>query len=336
MMRNNRGGGGGGYVRFGDEELRLPPVNKKLILLAILGIFVLIFVFTSFYQIETYEVGVVKRFGNYVRTAEPGLHWKLPMGVETLDKVATEQVFKQEFGFQTIRSGVQSQFSGSKSPEESRILTGDLNIAVVEWVIHYKKADPVKYLFNVRNVEGTIRDVSEAVMRLIVGDGSIDEVITKNRQEIVLQVKEKMQDILDYYETGIRIMNVELTDVNPPERVKDSFNAVNTARQEMQKIENEAWEQYNKVIPKARGTAQKTIQQAEAYKANRLNRAQGDAERFRAVWNEYRLAKDVTRRRLYLETLQEVLPKINKKFVVDEEQKGWLPLIRTNDLKGGN
>jgi membrane protease subunit HflK len=334
MMRSDRGGGGG-YVRFGDEELKLPPLNKKLILLVILAIILLVAIFTSFYQIETYEVGVVKRFGAYVRTAPPGLHWKFPLGIETMDKVITEQVFKQEFGFQTVRSGIESQFAGSKSPEESRLLTGDLNIAVVEWVIHYKKADPVKYLFNVRNVEGTIRDVSESVMRLVVGDGSIDEVITKNRQEIVMQVKEKMQTILNYYETGIRITNVELTDVNPPDPVKPSFNAVNTARQEMQKMENEAWEAYNKIIPKAKGTAEKTIQQAEAYKLNRLNRAQGDAERFKSVWNEYRLAKDVTRRRLYLETLHEVLPKINKKFIVDDEQKGWLPLIRSNEMKGG-
>jgi len=331
MMRSTRGG----YIRFGDEEFKIPPINKKIVLFVILGLFALIVLLTSFYQIETYEVGIIKRFGEYVRLTEPGLHWKLPLGIETLDKVVTEQVFKQEFGFQTVRPGIQSQFTASKTPEESRLLTGDLNIAVVEWVIHFKKADPEKYLFNVRNVEGTIRDVSEAVMRLVVGDGSIDEVITKSRQEIEEQAKDRMQAILDYYETGIRIINVELTDVNPPDPVKPSFNAVNAARQEMQKMENEAWETYNKIIPKAKGTAEKTIQQAEGYKLNRLNRSRGDAERFLSLYREYRLAKDVTRRRLYLETLLEVFPRIKKKFIVDSDQKGWLPLLRTEDLKGG-
>lgn len=318
-----------------EYELKMPPVNRKLILIGILVVLLLSTFLTSFYQIETYEVGVIKRFGKFVSIAAPGLHWKLPLGIETLHKVVTEQVFKEEFGFQTVQPGIQSEFTASKNPEESRILTGDLNIAVVEWVIHYKKADPVKYLFNVRDVNTTIRDVSEAVMRRVVGDGSIDEVITRNRQEISQAVKDDMQTILDRYDTGIRIMNVELTDVNPPDQVRPSFNAVNTARQEMQKMENEAWENYNKIIPKARGTAEKTMQQAQGYKLNRLNRARGDAEKFMAVWKEYSQAKDITRRRLYLETLQEVLPKIEKKFIVDSEQKGWLPLLRTEDTKGG-
>lgn len=328
MMRS----ASGGPVQY---EFKLPPLNRKLILIGILVVLLLITILTSFYQIETYEVGVIKRFGKFVRIATPGLHWKLPLGIETLDKVITEQVFKEEFGFETVRSGVQSEFAGSRNPEESRILTGDLNIAVVEWVIHYKKTDPVKYLFNVRNVRTTIRDVSEAVMRLVVGDGSIDEVITRNRQEISATVQENMQKILDRYETGISILNVQLTDVNPPDPVKPSFNAVNTARQEMQKMENEAWKNYNKIIPKARGTAEKTIQQAEGYKRRRLNRARGDAERFLSVWKEYSLAKNVTRRRLYLETLQQVLSKIDKKFIVDAEQSGWLPLLRTEETRGG-
>jgi membrane protease subunit HflK len=318
-----------------EYEIKFPPVNRKFILTGILVVLLLITILTSFYQIETYEVGVIKRFGKFVTISTPGLHWKLPLGIETLNKVVTEQVFKEEFGFQTTQSGIQSEFAASKNPEESRILTGDLNIAVVEWVIHYKKTDPVKYLFNIRDVNTTIRDVSETVMRRVVGDGSIDEVITRNRQEISESVKQEMQKILDRYDSGIRILNVELTDVNPPDAVRPSFNAVNTARQEMQKMENEAWENYNKIIPKARGTAEKTIQQAQGYKLNRLNRARGDAEKFLAVWKEYSQAKDITRRRLYLETLQEVLPKIEKKFVVDSEQKGWLPLLRVEDTKGG-
>ncbi|MCK5740248.1 FtsH protease activity modulator HflK [bacterium] len=328
MMRSTNSGGDYAQVNF-------PTLKKNQIGLGIVGLLALILVFTSFFQIETYEVGVITRFGRFVRIAPAGLHWKIPFGIEALHKVVTEQVFKQEFGFQTVRSGVQSEFRASKSSEESRFLTGDLNIAVVEWVIHYKKTDPVKFLFNVRNVDATIRDVSEAVMRLVVGNGSIDEVITKNRQEISIQAREKMQVILDIYNTGIRVQNVELTAVNPPDPVKPSFNAVNTAKQDMQKMENEAWETYNKIIPKASGEAQKTIQQAEGYRLNRLNRAKGDAARFISVWREYSQAKDVTRRRLYLETLVDVLSQIDKKFIVDESQKGWLPLMRTEEMKGG-
>jgi membrane protease subunit HflK len=331
MMRSIRGG----YVPKDDGGFHIPSINKRIMSFIMIAIVILILLGTSIFQIETYELGIIKRFGRYERAATPGLHWKIPFGIETLDKVITEQVFKEEFGFQTVRSGIESEYTSSKNPEESRILTGDLSIAVVEWVIHYKKADPVKYLFNIRNVEGTIRDVSESVMRLVVGDGSIDEVITRNRQEISLQVKEQMQVILDQYDTGIKIMNVELTDVNPPEPVRPSFNEVNTARQEMQKMENEAWEAYNKIIPNAEGKAEKTIQEAEGYKLNRLNRAQGDAKRFLSVWKEYNLARDVTRRRLYLETLQEILPRVNKKFIVDDQQKGWLPIMRVQDIEGG-
>jgi len=292
----------GRRVTFGDEEITLPPINKKLVLVGCGIVFLVIFLYTSIYQIQADEEGIIKRFGKYIETTPPGLHFKLPFWIETVTKVNTKQIVTEEFGFTTIRAGIETQYGSSRSPEESRMLTGDLNIAVVEWIVQYRKEDPVKYLFNVRNVENTIRDVAEAIMREIVGDQSVDEVIIIKRREIGNEVKPKMQELLDYYQTGIQILTVELKAADPPEPVKPSVNAVNTAKQEREKIENQAWESYNREIPKAR--------------------------------QDYRQAKDVTRRRLYLETLQEVLPTIKKKFIVDSDQKGWLPLMRFEEQTG--
>lgn len=324
----------GRRVTFGDEEITLPPINKNIILIAGGVIFLIILLYTSVYQIQADQEGVIKRFGKYVESTPPGLHWKLPFWMETVTKVNTRGIFTEEFGFTTIRAGIETQYGSSRSPEESRMLTGDLNIAVVEWIVQYRKDDPIKYLFYVRNVENTIRNVAETVMREIVGDQSVDEVIIIKRKEIGDEVKPKMQQLLDYYETGIRILTVELKAADPPEGVKPAVNAVNTAKQEREKIENQAWESFNREIPKARGEAQKVIQQAEGYALNRINRAKGDAEKFISIWQDYRQAKDVTRRRLYLETLQEVLPGIKKKFIVDSDQKGWLPLMRFEEQTG--
>jgi len=214
------------------------------------------------------------------------------------------------------------------------MLTGDLNSAIVEWIVQYRIGNPVDYLFNVRNVTDIIRDASESVMRQVVGDRSVDEVIILSRREVALEAKEQLQNILNSYKTGIHVVTLELKDVNPPDPVKPAFNEVNEAKQEKERMVNEAWESYNKVVPKARGEAEKTIRQAEGYALNRVNRAKGDANKFLAIWKEYNRSKDVTRRRLYLETLNEVLPKIGRKYVVDSEQKGLVQLLRLEE-KGG-
>ena len=215
------------------------------------------------------------------------------------------------------------------------MLTGDLNSAVVEWIVQYRIADPVSYLFKVRHVREIIRDASESVMRQVVGDRSVDEVIILARREVALEAEEQLQIILDSYETGIQVVTLELKDVNPPDPVKPAFNEVNEAKQEKEKMVNEAWEAYNKVIPKASGEAERTIRQAEGYALNRVNRAEGDANKFLAVWQEYTRSKDVTRRRIYLETLNEVLPKIGRKYIVDSDQKGLVPLLRLEGAEGG-
>jgi membrane protease subunit HflK len=326
-----------GGFNVGGEEIRLPEINKNHIVIGAILVIALLLFFTSFYTITTDEVGVIKRFGKYSRTTAPGLHLKLPLTIESLAKIKGGQyIFREEFGYQTTKPGVRTQiYRDARNIAESLILTGDLNIATVEWVVQYRIKDPRSYLFNVRNIATTIRDISESVTRQIVGNHSVDEVIILSRREIAQLIQEQMQAILDRYECGVDIETVELQDVNPPDKVKPSFNEVNEARQEMEKMINQAWESYNKVIPKAKGEAEKTIRQAEGYELNRVNRAQGDAKRFISIYENYRQSKDVTKRRLYLEAMSEILPKIERKYIIDKDQKGLLQLLQLQD-KGEN
>lgn len=323
-------------IRVGDEIIELPGIRKGWVTSVVLGILGLWLVFSVFYTIDADEVGVIQRFGKYIRTTEPGLHFKIPFGVETVKKVKIQRVFKEEFGFRTMKAGIRTEYSPRSYDEESLMLTGDLNSAVVEWIVQYRVKDPVKYLFNVRNVVETLRDVSESVMREVVGDHSVDEVIVLSRQDIEVQAQQVAQRLLDEFETGIDIVTVKLQDVNPPEPVQPAFNEVNEARQEKERIINEALEAYNKVIPQAKGQAEQTIRQAEGYATNRVNRAKGDAQKFLAVWQEYNKARDVTRRRLYLETMLDILPNLNNIYVVDEQQKGLIPLLQfpTKEVAG--
>ena len=287
----------------------------------------------SFYSVGPDEVGVIRRFGKYTRTTNPGLHLKVPF-IEKINKVKVKYIYKEEFGFRTTRAGVVSQFSAREYFDESLMLTGDLNVLVVEWIVQFKIKDPVKLLFNVRNPDRTIRNISEAVMRQVIGDNTVNEVLTTRRVEINQEVQDKLQEILDLYDSGVQIVTVKLQDVNPPDQVKPSFNEVNEAKQEKEKVINQAWEKYNKIIPKARGEAEKTIKESEGYALYRVNRAQGDALKFIAIWEEYKNAEEVTRKRLYLEAMNEILPKAGKKFVVDPKQNGIRPFLNLNQ-KGG-
>lgn len=315
-------------INIGGELVEVPDINKGVVFLAALGFLALVLIFTSFFTIDANEVGIVQRFGKFVRSTEPGLHFKIPLGVETVKKIMVRNIYKAEFGFRTVRAGVRTQYSEQAFLDESLMLTGDLNSAVVEWIVQYRIEDAVKYLFNVRNVEETLRDVSESVMRLVVGDRSVDEVIVLTRQEIEDQARDLTQKLLNEFETGLKVVRINLQDVNPPGPVQPAFNEVNEARQEKERIVNEALEAYNKVIPQAKGQAGQTISQAQGYATNRVNRAKGDADRFLAVWREYTKAKDVTRRRIYLETMLEILPNLDTIYIVDEEQKGLIPLLQ--------
>jgi len=318
----------GKVIQLGNETIELPAVKKVWIRMAVIvfaGIWLLL---SAIYTVGADEVGVIKRFGKYMRTTDPGLHSKIPFGVETVKKVKVQRVFKEEFGFRTTQAGINSQYSRQDFTGESLMLTGDLNSAVVDWIVQYRVKDPIKYLFHVRNVVETLRDASESVMREVVGDHSVDEVIVLSRQDIEVLAQQATQSLLDEFETGIDIVTIKLQDVNPPKSVQPAFNEVNEARQEKERIINEALEAYNKVIPQAKGQAEQTIRQAEGYSVDRVNRAKGDAENFLAVWKEYTKARDVTRRRLYLETMLNILPELKNIYMIDEQQQGFIPLLQ--------
>ncbi|MGB6852116.1 MAG: FtsH protease activity modulator HflK [Thermoanaerobaculia bacterium] len=305
----------------------IPTGGLKAVLLIILAVILLA---TSIYQIEPEEVGVVLRLGKFSDITEPGLHFKIPFGVDRVFKVAVQRQLKQEFGFRTTAVDVRSRVE--RVPNEADMLTGDLNAAIVEWVVQYRVVDAQAFLFNIRNVEETFRDMSEAVMRQVVGDRTVNEVLTVGRSEIENLVKVDLQALSQQYETGIRVEQVVLQDVNPPDPVKPSFNEVNQAEQERERLINEAQSEYNKVVPRAQGEARQTIQQAEGYGLNRVNHAEGNAARFNALYSEYRKAPEVTRTRIYLETLAEALPQAGSKIVVDSDLEGILPLL---NLTGG-
>ena len=297
-------------------------------------VIILVFLSSSIYTIGVNEVGVVQRFGKYVRTTSPGLHFKLPRGIEKLTKVAVREIKKEEFGLRTIKAGIRTQYASSTAYlNESLMLTGDLNVAVVPWIVQYRIKDPYKYLFKVRNVGSTLRDLAESTMRLVVGDRSINEVISK-REEIADQANVLLQQELDGAETGINVVTIEMKKTNVPEPVQPSFNEVNQATQEKEKMVYQAREEYNKAIPAAKGNAEKTVKSAEGYALDRINRAKGDAARFLSLYAEYSKAKDVTRRRLYLETLKDVFPKLGNKYIIDEDQKNVLPLLNLGVTKG--
>jgi membrane protease subunit HflK len=295
--------------------------------LIIIVILIFIMGFTMVYTVAVDEVGVIQRFGRYVRTTSPGLHFKLPSGIEKVTKVPLRRVQKEEFGFKTIQAGIQTKYiSGSDAMGESLMLTGDLNVAVVPWIVQYRIDNPYNYLFKVKDIKGTLRDLSESTMRLVVGDRSINEVINK-RAEIADEAKELLQIELDEAETGINLVTIEMKTTTVPEPVQPSWNEVNQAGQEKEKMIYQAQEEYNKLIPQAKGQAEKTIKEAEGYALDRVNRAKGDASRYLALYEEYSKAKDVTRRRLYLEALSDVFPKLGNKYIVDDDQKNLLPLI---------
>jgi membrane protease subunit HflK len=297
-------------------------------------IVLLIVIFSSVYTIGVNEVGIIQRFGKYVRTTSPGLNFKLPWGIEKLTKVKVRLVYKEEFGLRTIMPGVRTQYARPAAYlDEALMLTGDLNVAVVPWIVQYRIKDPYKYLFRVRNVNSTLRDLSEAAMRLVVGDRSINEVISK-REEIADQAQVLLQKELDEAETGLNVVTIEMKKTNVPEPVQPSFNEVNQATQEKERMIYQAREDYNKAIPAARGEAEKTIKAAEGYALDRVNRAKGDAARFLALYSEYAKAKDVTRRRIYLETLKDIFPRLGSKYIVDADQKNLLPLLNLGKEKG--
>ncbi|HNY51947.1 MAG TPA: FtsH protease activity modulator HflK [Bacteroidales bacterium] len=319
------------YYQFNQfNKSRVPPDWKKYLAgynYILAGLLAAILLWTTFFQIRPEEVGVITRFGKYVRSEEPGLHMKLPI-LERVYKVAVERQQKEEFGFRTTSTGIQSHYTKTGTTDESLMLTGDLNLADVEWVVQYRVDDPYNFLFKVRDPVRTMRDISESCMRQIVGDRTVNEVLTVGRTEIAISVQQEMQKLCTEYMLGITIEQVVLQDVNPPDPVKDAFNAVNQAQQEKETMINQARSEYNKIIPRARGQADETVQKAEGYATERVNNALGETSRFNALYREYVKAPEVTKKRLYLETLGNVLPKLGHKIITDEKGNNVLPLLQ--------
>src|SRR4051794_17204204 len=322
-------------IRQGQDRLRriMPSGSpRRIIVIAVLAL-VGLGAWTAYYTVPSDSVAVVQRFGKYLKDVPPGLHFKLPLGIDQATILPVKRQLKQEFGFATPGATDPYQIS-SEGKQETRMVTGDLNAVLVEWVVQYRISDPVKFLFDVREPRGTLRDVSESVMREVVGDRTVDEVITIGRQEIETEALAKMQALSTKYAMGVSIDQVQLKNINPPEPVQVSFNEVNQAQQEKEKLINEARREYNKVIPLADGEKDQRVREADGYRLRRINEAEGDAPRFTAFLSEYIKARAVTSRRIYIETLQDVMPGIRSKIIVDEQTRGILPLLNLDSPKG--
>ena len=323
-----------GKRRLAGPEGFTGPAGRQLAigLVVALGLWA---AYSSVYTVQPEERAVVKRFGSVFAITDPGLHLKLPFGIDAVQLVATERVLKEEFGFrtETTSATTASRFAAQQFPDESLMLTGDLNIIQVEWVVQYRIGDPVKYLYNMREPLRTLRDLAESVMRRVVGNRIGSDVLTVGRVEIASTAREEIQSAMDQYDNGIRIITVELQDVVPPPRVQPAFNEVNEARQELERMINDATRQANEAIPRAEGTAKRINSQAEGYATERVNRALGESERFTAVLLEYGNVPAVTRTRLYLEALSEALPRIGSVVVVRDGQMSPLPLLNLRDAQ---
>jgi membrane protease subunit HflK len=334
-QQGERGPGGPrGPVRRPPSGQLTPQQGRQLLIG--LGVGLLLWaVLSCFYTVQPEERAVVKRFGNVIGISDPGLHFRLPFGIDTVQKVATERVLKQEFGFRTADGDAsgRSRFTDRGFPDESLMLTGDLNIIQVEWVVQYRIADPIKFLYGMREPTRTLRDLSESVMRRVVGNRIGSEVLTVGRVEIANAARDEVQAAMERYDNGIQIITVELQDVVPPPRVQPAFNEVNEARQERERMINEATKQANQAIPRAEGEANRLISEAEGYATERVNRALGETARFDAVLAEYRRVPDVTRSRLYLETMNETLPRIGSVLMVQDGQVPPLPLLNLRDAQ---
>ncbi|WP_114011300.1 FtsH protease activity modulator HflK [Cohaesibacter intestini] len=309
------------------------PPSLRTVIIAGAAVLAALFAWSSYFTVPSDSIAVVQRFGKYSSEVPSGLHFKLPFGIDIATIVPIKRQLKQEFGFTTpgAHDAYQTPTDGRL---ETEMVTGDLNAALVEWVLQYRISDPVKFLFEVREPRATLRYVSESVMREVVGDRTVDEVITIGRQEIESEALLKMQALSSKYAMGISIDQVQLKNINPPGPVQSSFNEVNQAQQEKERLINEARREYNKVIPLAEGEKDQRIREADGYRLKRVNEAEGDAARFSALYSEYKKAPEVTRRRIYIETMQSVLPGIKSKIVVDQTTGSILPLLNLGSQQG--
>jgi membrane protease subunit HflK len=310
-------------------------LNPVKILGGVVALVLAMGLFSSFYQVPINSEAIVQRFGKFQQITQPGLHFKLPWGIDEVTLVETKRQLKLEFGYGSRGATNEHQFNHDFEDMEleKNMVTGDLNAAVVEWVVQFHISDARAYVFNFIEPQATLRDLSESVMREVVGDRTIDEVLTVGRQEMEVKALERLQLIASTLNMGVHIDQVQLGNVNPPSQVKDSFDEVNRAQQQREAAINAANGEYNRVIPEARGKAEQSISQAEGYATERINRAEGDATRFIALLTEYKKAPEVTKKRIYLETLGEVLPTVPGKIIVDDKVPQFLPLMHLQQPK---
>src|SRR5947209_5943307 len=306
------------------------PHMPRIPVRSIVGVFALfvliVLAWTSYYTVQAESEGVVLRFGRFLKTVEPGLHFKLPFGIDQVSLVPTRRQLKLEFGFSTPGYTNADQ-PARESDDERSMVTGDLNAALVEWVVQYRIDDPKQYLFDVRNPGQTLRDLSEAAMREVIGDRTVDEVITIGRQDIEVAALARMQELAKRYMLGVRVDQVQLKNVNPPAEVQASFNEVNKAQQDRENAINIANGDYNLAVPRARGEADQAIRAAEGYRFKRVNEAEGDVASFNAMLGQYVKAPEITRTRLYLETMGDVLPASGDKIIIDDSMRNLLPIL---------
>jgi len=311
------------------QDLRIPHIPVRVIASIVAIILLIVLAWTSCYTVQAESEGVVLRFGKFLKTVEPGLHFKLPFSIDRVAVLPTRRQLKLEFGFVTPGYTNPHQ-PGKDALEERSMVTGDLNAALVEWVVQYRIEDPKQYLFDVRNPDQTLRDLSEAAMREVIGDRTVDEVITIGRQDIEISALARMQELAKRYMLGIRVDQVQLKNVNPPAEVQASFNEVNKAQQDRENAINIANGDYNEAVPRARGQADQMIRAAEGYRFKRVNEAQGDVASFNAILAEYVKAPEITRTRLYLETMGDVLPATGEKIIIDDSMRNLLPILPLN------
>jgi len=312
--------------------ITIPTLPRTMILAGFWVLIVLIFVWTGIYTVPAESVGVVQRFGGYLKTVDPGLQFKIPYGVDVVTIVPWKRQLKMEFGFGT--RGASNRYQESSEPDlEKAMVTGDLNAALVEFVVQYRISNPREYLFAVRDAEETMRAAAEAVMREIIGDRTVDEVITIGRQDIESSVQANLQKVVASYTLGLAIDTVQLKNVNPPREVQSSFDEVNQAQQEKQRAINIADGEYNKAVPRASGEAEQAISQARGYALQRVNESEGDALRFGSLLAEYQRAPEIMRQRLYLETMIQVMPTLERRIIVDDKGQQILPFLQLGNEK---
>jgi len=323
-------------IEIRDKVLKKFSPQKGILPLIIIILLLVGGGYTSFYEVDTEETGVILRFGKFAGFADPGLHFKIPFGVEQIFLVPTGRGLKEEVGYRTVSPGGRTSYTKRGLEEESLTLTGDLNVSDVEWIVQFQIADPFKYIFRIKDPIATIRDISEAMVRKAIGDANVTQVLTTDRAALAGAIEQNLQTTLNQYDIGVRIVTVKFQDVTPPDPVKDAFNEVNESEQQKESLIFQAREQFNREVPRARGEAKRALQEAEGYAVERKNKAHGETNRFLALLTEYRKAPEVTRRRIYLETLEEVLPRMEEAYIMDDQTGGLLPLLPLRkELQGG-